>query len=142
MPDLKCPYCQEVRASRSRLAYHLDCAHRDVHPFEVEAAIHDAREVEDVDISASPLSPDAVPAEQLQKAVELGDRLNAVGAEIREINGMFRDIDNRLERLNRTTVIDPSVLRRNTLNQVWDKLMDVGHASAAMVVMDMIRNTP
>ncbi|AMD42779.1 hypothetical protein SEA_XKCD426_38 [Streptomyces phage Xkcd426] len=182
MSDLKCPHCDEVRPSRSRLSDHMAVAHRNRSPIERAADLADAQLIEDVRLTGNelaepkqqpqcvcglPIEPldddldypmwthsipapkcrDAIPAAGMptkqdrldlaERWAEVGEGLDRAGREMAEMRQQMDDVDARLARLNEA-LTKPSVVRRATLNQVWDKLVDEGHMGAAAIVMRMI----
>lgn len=184
MADLKCPYCIEVRPSRSRLQTHIDNVHRDADTRENRrAAALSARTVENVvpDLPAQPTPPkcicggelvqletepgeapwwthvwgapdgspcvDAAPvcdtvrkqdrANLAEHFADTGKRLAKAGEEIKELKAKADDVLARLEALDAANT-KPEAVRRATLNQVWDKLIDAGNITGAQLVMRMI----
>jgi hypothetical protein len=185
--EVKCPYCPEVRPSRSRLQTHIDGVHRHADTRENRrAAALSARTVEDVvtdldDLSAAnPLDVPALcicgePIEQpdadedptwwthrmgaktpctepmpvkrtlaaqgrtslTERLADTGKRLDKAGDEIRDLKAKADAVLARLEALD-AQAMSPQVVRRATLNQVWDKLMDAGNITGAQEVMKMI----
>lgn len=67
----------------------------------------------------------------------VGTGLNKAGQEMREMRAALDAVDERMRKLD-AELTKPSVVRRATLNQVWDKLLDAGHLAAAREVMKMI----
>lgn len=74
-----------------------------------------------------------------EKLADTGKRLDRAGGEIRELKAQADAVLARLEALD-AGVMDPATVRRATLNQVWDKLIDAGNIRGAEVVMRMIGN--
>lgn len=72
-----------------------------------------------------------------EKLADTGKRLDLAGDEIRELKAQADAVLARLEALD-AGVMDPATVRRATLNQVWDKLIDAGNITGAQVVMRMI----
>jgi hypothetical protein len=72
-----------------------------------------------------------------KKLADTGQRLDRAGDEIRELKAKADDIAARLERMDRAH-LEPAAVRRATLNQVWDKLMDAGNITGAQLVMRML----
>lgn len=68
----------------------------------------------------------------------VGKRLEAAQADMRQMREQFDSVDRRLAALDRH-LTSPATVRRATLNQVWDRLVDKGEMQAAAIVMDMIR---
>ena len=64
--------------------------------------------------------------------------LLAVGRDLQDLRHALDDVDEAVKALN-AQLISPSVVRRATLNQVWDRLVDEGHMAAAAMVMKMIQ---
>lgn len=67
----------------------------------------------------------------------VGAGLDKAGQEMREMRAALDAVDERMRKLD-AELTKPSVVRRATLNQVWDKLLDAGQLEAARVVMKMI----
>src|SRR5262245_7708970 len=63
-----------------------------------------------------------------------GEGLAKAGREMAELKQAMDDVDRRMAALDRQ-MMSPAMARRATLNQVWDKLMDAGNLSGAMLVM-------
>jgi hypothetical protein len=178
MTDLKCPYCPEVRPSRSRLQTHIDGVHRHADTRENRrAAALNARTVEDVvvDLDVPALCICGEPIEQVdpedepgwwthrmgtktpctepqpvkrtlasqgrkqlsERLADTGRKLDKAGDEIRDLKAKADAVAARLEALD-AQVMSPATVRRATLNQVWDKLMDAGNITGAQEVMKMI----
>lgn len=74
-----------------------------------------------------------------EKLADTGKLLGRAGDEIRELKAQANAVLARLEALD-AGVMDPATVRRATLNQVWDKLIDAGNIRGAEVVMRMIGN--
>lgn len=89
---------------------------------------------------------DAVPASETIKSqgrpglsrqlTETGDRLTKAADEIRALREKADAVAARLEALD-NTAMNPAQVRRATLMQVWDKLMDQGNITGAQLVMKM-----
>lgn len=144
--DLQCPYCPEQRGSRSRLVNHISAAHSDAAASEAivqataaaEAAIvqHDTA----ADLAAVPdqlKGCTAGRADLTQRLAETGERLKTAGAELAELKAKADAVLIRLEILD-AGVLDPDVVRRATLLQVWDRMTDENNATGAQAVMKMI----
>lgn len=90
---------------------------------------------------------DAVPAkltiasqgrkELSERMAETGEKLAKAGDEIKALREQAEAVAARLEALD-AGVMDPITVRKATLNQVWDKLMDAGNITGAQLVMRMI----
>lgn len=76
-----------------------------------------------------------------EKLADTGQRLDKAGQEIRDLKAKADDVARRLEALD-AGVMEPATVRRATLNQVWDKLMDAGNLTGAQLVMRMISSLP
>jgi hypothetical protein len=76
-------------------------------------------------------------AELALKLEENNHRLKSAGDDMQQLREQLDAIDNRMAKLD-ADLTRPSVVRRATLNQVWDRLIDQGHMAAASVVMKMI----
>jgi hypothetical protein len=76
-------------------------------------------------------------AELALKLEENNYRLKSAGDDMQQLREQLDAIDNRMAKLD-ADLTRPSVVRRATLNQVWDRLIDQGHMAAASVVMKMI----
>lgn len=74
-----------------------------------------------------------------RKLADTGERLAKAGDEIRDLKAKTDDVLARLEKLDQAH-LEPNAVRRATLNQVWDKLMDQGNITGATLVMRMISN--
>lgn len=186
--ELKCPYCPEIRPSRSRLVTHMSLTHLDVSPMQRAVDAQGARTVEDVTVTSpaltietsdtvhvvqcvcgTPIEPmdedttypdwthvygvstgkckDAIPAAGMPTKAdraELNGRLSIVGAglaeagrEMAEMRVALDAVDARMAKLD-AQLTSPATVRRATLNQVWDRLLDVGDLAGAAIVMKMI----
>lgn len=90
---------------------------------------------------------DAIPAKRTlasqgrkqlsEQMADTGERLAKAGDEIRALREQADAVAARLDRLD-AGVMDPITVRKATLNQVWDKLMDAGNITGAQLVMRMI----
>lgn len=184
MTDLKCPYCPEIRPSRSRLVSHVQSVHRDINSSMRWHDVRNARTVEDVAVTGPeltetdasdvpcvcglPLVPldddrdhpmwthaghapkcrNAIPAAGMptkfdradlhHKLADNSEKLAQAGQEMAALRATMDEVDARMARLD-AQLTSPSVVRRATLNQVWDKLVDEGHMGAAATVMKMIQ---
>lgn len=76
-----------------------------------------------------------------KKLADTGKRLDKAGAEIRELKAKADDIAARLERMDRAH-LEPAAVRRATLNQVWDKMIDQGNITGAQLVMRLLGQEP
>lgn len=72
-----------------------------------------------------------------ERLADTGRRLDQAGTEIRDLKAKADAVIERLEKLDRAH-LEPAAVRRATLNQVWDKLMDAGNITGAQTVMRMI----
>jgi hypothetical protein len=72
-----------------------------------------------------------------ERLADTGQRLDKAGQEIRDLKAKADDVARRLEALD-AGVMEPATVRRATLNQVWDKLMDAGNLTGAQLVMRML----
>jgi hypothetical protein len=77
---------------------------------------------------------------------QLSDQWSAVGpgldraaGELAELRAQLDSVDQTMARME-ARLTAPSVVRRATLNQVWDRLVDDGQMTAAAIVMKMIKN--
>lgn len=68
---------------------------------------------------------------------ETGAGLAEAGRELHNLRETLDGVDAALMRIQ-NQLRSPSVVRRATLNQVWDRLSEAGHTNAAMLVMKMI----
>lgn len=66
-----------------------------------------------------------------------GRQLNRIGTELADIKSRAKEIVARLEALDQPS---PESIRRATLNQVWDRLLDANQLAAAALVMRMVGN--
>lgn len=186
MSDLKCPYCPEVRPSRSRLVSHVDSMHRNVPVEQRKVAMRAPRAVEDVPVTnpaltietseqaivvqcvcGAPIEPldedttypdwthvfpmpkcrDAIPAagmptkadraELTAEWTRVGDGLDKAGREMAELRASLDAVDAKMAKMD-AALTSPATVRRATLNQVWDKLLDAGDLTGAAIVMKMI----
>ncbi|MGH6978922.1 MAG: hypothetical protein ACRED4_06495 [Brevundimonas sp.] len=67
----------------------------------------------------------------------VGKGLDRAGKDMAEMRAALDAVDERMRKLD-AELTKPSVVRRATLNQVWDRLLDAGHLAAAREVMKMI----
>lgn len=208
MTDLKCPYCPEVRPSRSRLVSHVDAMHKNVTVTRRTLDLRSPQTVEDVVIEGfqgltvqpveqnqptgpitiesseqatvvqcvcgAPIEPmddsteypmwshvfpfqaavragskctDAIPAagmptkadrESLDVALaRTGAGLAEAGREMAQMRAALDAVDERMRKLD-AQLTSPATVRRATLNQVWDRLLDAGDLTGAAIVMKMI----
>lgn len=66
-----------------------------------------------------------------------GEGLAKAGKEIADMKAAMEDVARRMEALDRAAMA-PDMVRRATLNKVWDTLIDAGNISGAQLVMKMI----
>lgn len=111
---LKCPLCPERRPSRAMLDNHITQQHGETLPTKADRERLDA------------------------EWARVGDGLDKAGREMTELRASLDAIDARMAALDKA-VDSPDVVRRATLNQVWDKLMDAGNLAGATLVRDMLR---
>lgn len=143
--ELKCPYCPEQRPSRSRLVNHISAAHSDAAAsVALVAAVNDAAQVVQHDTAADMIAlPDTAKADAAgradlkQRLAETGERLKTAGAELAELKVKADAVLVRLEALD-AGVMDPDIVRRATLLQVWDRLTDAGNTEGVQQVQQMI----
>lgn len=77
--------------------------------------------------------------EQLSEQwADVGPGLDRAAIEMAALRQQMSDVDASLTRME-ARLIAPAVVRRATLNQVWDRLVDDGEMAAARIVMDMIK---
>lgn len=69
---------------------------------------------------------------------EVGPGLDRAAIEMSALRQQMNDVDASLSRME-ARLIAPAVVRRATLNQLWDRLVDSGEMTAARIVMDMIK---
>lgn len=67
----------------------------------------------------------------------VGKGLDRAGKDMAEMRAALDAVDERMRKLD-AELTKPSVVRRATLNQVWDRLLEAGHLAAAREVMKMI----
>ncbi|APZ82201.1 hypothetical protein SEA_BABYGOTBAC_33 [Streptomyces phage BabyGotBac] len=94
-----------------------------------------------------PKCRDAIPAagmptkadrESLDAALaRTGAGLAEAGREMAEMRAALDAVDERMRKLD-AQLTSPATVRRATLNQVWDKLLDAGDLTGAAIVMKMI----
>ena len=83
--------------------------------------------------------PTKADRESLNEALaRTGAGLAEAGREMAEMRAALDAVDARMAKLD-GQLTDPATVRRATLNQVWDKLMDAGNLSGAALVRDMLR---
>jgi predicted RNA-binding Zn-ribbon protein involved in translation (DUF1610 family) len=112
----KCPHCTETRPSRARLAAHLYNAHR--------------RSDRDDSGYASALDALAI--------TDVTPGLDAAKQDIMAMGQALTDIAERMQRLD-DAATSPDAVRRATLREVHDRLIDAGDYSAAMLVNKMLK---
>lgn len=128
MTDLLCPYCDQVRPSRSRLQLHVDNVHRyQASPGARTDAVRKARTVEDV--ASGPVDPFTEPP-------TVQERIDAAGKDIAHLAGQIDDVIRRVEALDAP---DPARVRRTALYDVAEMLGKSGQYAAYHKVMDMIQ---
>lgn len=76
-----------------------------------------------------------------EKLADTGTRLDKAAQEIRDLKAKADAVARRLEALD-AGIMQPAVVRRATLNQAWDKLIDAGDIVGAQVIMRMISSLP
>jgi hypothetical protein len=114
--EFHCPYCIETRPSLPRLQIHVDLAHRRADTDENrKAAVSGACTVTD----------------------GTDERLREAGEEIHDLKAKADAVLRQLERLD-TAVVDPDVIRRDTLIRVMDDLMSVGNTEGVRLLLHMI----
>lgn len=69
---------------------------------------------------------------------EVGPGLDRAAIEMSALRQQMNDVDASLSRME-ARLTAPAVVRRATLNQVWDRLVDEGQLAAAQIVMNMIK---
>ncbi len=112
---LKCPHCWAVRPTENRLQTHMDLLHK------------------------NELVPESL--DMSQRLADTGKRLDKAGVEIRGLQAQADAVIQRLAALD-AHLIRPEVVRRTTLNQVLNKLMDEGSLDAARIVYGMLDDLP
>lgn len=70
---------------------------------------------------------------------ELGNRTRQARGEFERFQSLLAEVKDEAESLRRQ-LDQPDTIRRATLNQVWDKLVDRNEIAAAQIVRDMIRD--
>ena len=110
----KCPRCPETRQSRSRLAAHIYRVHR--------RSDRDNSSYDDA-VNAAPVSAGMDVAKQ----------------DIASMGRALTDIADRMQRLD-DAATSPDAVRRATLREVHDRLIDAGDYSAAMLVNKMLKD--
>lgn len=73
------------------------------------------------------------------RLTEVNTGMAAAARDMAAIREALDETDHRMRELH-ARLLSPSTVRRATLNQVWDRLVDAGHLSAASIVMTMIKN--
>jgi hypothetical protein len=140
MTSYECPYCPEVWASQIRLMGHVDRTHREQEPnaFTRRAAVARAciSDVTPQDL-AKPTDAPKGRSDLSERLAAAGERLDRAGEEIRELKNMSGQVLRRLEALD-VAAMNPALVRRATLNLVWDRLIDDGNIGGAQMVMRMI----
>lgn len=66
-----------------------------------------------------------------------GAGLAEAGREMAEMRAALDAVDERMRKLD-AQLTSPATVRRATLNQVWDRLLDAGDLTGAAIVMKMI----
>jgi len=66
-----------------------------------------------------------------------GAGLAEAGREMAELREALDSVDERMRKLD-AQLTSPATVRRATLNQVWDRLLDAGDLTGAAIVMKMI----
>jgi len=74
-----------------------------------------------------------------ERLAENGRALAVAGEQMAGIRSKLDEVDARMAALD-AQLTSPPVVRRATLNEVWDRLIDEGCMSGAAIVMGMIRN--
>lgn len=162
---IKCPYCPEERPSRSRLDNHITQSHgtRPLHdalnaePEPEPRCTCGARVDLGIDSDGNSFlvhvyagnngctvaqlnGHESTPQQREDLQAEwsrVGAGLDKASQEMREMRAALDAVDERMRKLD-AELTKPSVVRRATLNQVWDRLLDAGHLAAAREVMKMI----
>jgi hypothetical protein len=70
---------------------------------------------------------------------EAGRKFKAAQVEVERAREEMAQVGDRLDRLNRN-LLTANTVRRATLVQVWDRLIDAGHVAAAQIVTRMIES--
>lgn len=71
------------------------------------------------------------------KLSQVGAGLDVAGREMADMRAALDAVDARMAKLD-AQLISPATVRRATLNQVWDRLLDAGDMVGAAIVMKMI----
>lgn len=129
----KCPYCREIRPSRSVLQRHVD----KVHPH-AEGMADRMRAVDlaqTVDVPAT-VRVDIEPAPAQDTTSE---RLAAARGEIRSLKETAEKVLARLEALD-VQATDPSAIRRQTLLDVMSRMIETDNPAAYLTVLTMLKD--
>lgn len=106
------------------------------HVFPEQAALRAGSKCRDA-IPAAEM-PTKADRESLDAALaRTGAGLAEAGREMAEMRAALDAVDARMAKLD-AQLTSPATVRRATLNQVWDRLLDVGDLTGAAIVMKMI----
>lgn len=107
------------------------------HVFPFEASIRpDGKCTDAIPAAGMPTKADR---ESLDAAMaRTGAGLAEAGREMAEMRAALDAVDERMRKLD-AQLTSPATVRRATLNQVWDRLLDAGDLAGAAIVMKMIK---
>uniref|UniRef100_A0AAU7GWV1 C2H2-type domain-containing protein n=1 Tax=Streptomyces phage Geonosis TaxID=3158856 RepID=A0AAU7GWV1_9CAUD len=107
------------------------------HVFPAQAALRSGSKCTDAIPAAG--MPTKADRESLDVALaRTGAGLAVAGREMAEMRAALDNVDERMRKLN-AQLTSPATVRRATLNQVWDRLLDAGDLTGAAIVMKMIK---
>lgn len=131
MKGFKCPYCREIRPSRTVLLRHVNKVHpRAEDQANRELAVDLAREV---DVPATAL----VDIEPAQAQYTTSERLAAARGEIRSLKENVENVLSRLEALD-VQATDPSVVRNKALLDVMSMMIDSDNKAGYLTVLALL----
>lgn len=108
------------------------------HVFPEQAALRTGSKCTDAIPAAG--MPTKADRESLDVALaRTGAGLAEAGREMAEMRAALDAVDARMAKLD-AQLTSPATVRRATLNQVWDKLLDAGDLTGAAIVMKMINH--
>lgn len=107
------------------------------HVFPAQAALRSGSKCTDAIPAAG--MPTKADRESLDVALaRTGAGLAEAGREMAEMRAALDAVDERMRKLD-AQLTSPATVRRATLNQVWDRLIDAGDLTGAAIVMKMIK---
>ncbi len=76
-------------------------------------------------------------AELMHSLSDAGKQMAKAGRDMADMRAALDSVDERMRKLD-AQLVSPATVRRATLNQVWDRLLEAGDLAGASVVMKMI----